>query len=71
MKVGDKIKGFKFDDDKYPTIGYAEEMDDCIGLEGEIEYIGNDYVNVFFSNKIYWNYPLELASEYLVINKSK
>ena len=64
--IGKKIKGFKFDDDKY-KYGYTDKMDKHIGVVGIIK----EYTQVFnaylvdFENED-WYYPAELIEQHLV-----
>lgn len=66
MKVGDRVKGFKFNNDDYPDIGYVEEMNEFIGKEGKIHYIDDDVIEVEFKNFEFWDYPKELAKDFLI-----
>lgn len=59
-KVGDKAKGFKFDGDSYPVMGYAASMDDVVGKQGTVSSVSEGrFVIDFGDNR--WRYPLELA----------
>jgi hypothetical protein len=64
--IGKKIKGFKFDDDKY-KYGYTDKMDKHIGVVGIIkEYTqGLNAYLVDFENED-WYYPAELIEQHLV-----
>jgi hypothetical protein len=64
--IGKKIKGFKFDDDKY-KYGYTDKMDKHIGVVGIIkEYTqGLNAYLVDFENED-WLYPAELIEQHLV-----
>lgn len=71
FKVGDKAKGFKFDGEKYPTIGYEDDlMDGVIGEIGEVTAIGNESYTVHFENGDWWDYPNELAHLAVVEEKA-
>ena len=62
FKIGDKAKGFKFNGEKYPTIGYEDEsMDGVVGKIGEVIAIGEESYTVRFENGDWWGYPNELA----------
>lgn len=66
MEIGDKIKGFKFDSSY--MCGYANNMDNYIGMEGEVRSY-NEYTNsynVLFEDGVSWLYPKELCKK---INK--
>jgi hypothetical protein len=64
--IGKKVKGFKFDNDKY-DYGYSDKMDKHIGVVGIIK----EYTQVFnaylvdFENED-WYYPAELIEQHLV-----
>jgi len=64
--IGKKVKGFKFDGDKY-KYGYSDKMDKHIGVVGIIK----EYTQVFdaylvnFENED-WYYPAELIEQHLV-----
>lgn len=60
-KVGDKVKGFEFDVDDYPHQGWAGEMDDLIGVEGNVSNVGADTFLITFPYGGSWTYPMELA----------
>jgi hypothetical protein len=64
--IGKKVKGFKFDNDKY-NYGYSENMDKHIGVVGIIkEYTqGHNAYLVDFENED-WYYPAELIEQHLV-----
>jgi hypothetical protein len=64
--IGKKVRGFKFDNDKY-DYGYSDKMDKHIGEVGIIK----EYTQVFnaylvdFENED-WYYPAELIEQHLV-----
>lgn len=61
FKIGDKVKGFKFDGDEYPMIGWTDEMDDVVGAVGEVNYIGGESYSVHFKDSdVCWGYPKDL-----------
>lgn len=61
FKVGDKAKGFKFDGDAYPLIGWADEMDDVVGVVGEVSYVGGESYSIRFKDSdVDWGYPKDL-----------
>ena len=61
FKIGDKVKGFKFDGDEYPMIGWTDEMDDVVGAVGEVNYIGGESYSVNFEGvDVDWSYPRDL-----------
>jgi hypothetical protein len=70
--IGRKVKGFKFDDDKYKGLDYNRAMDSCIGEIGEIVsyYHPFDCYYVEFINKK-WSYPASLIEQHLVEESPK
>ena len=61
FNVGDKAKGFKFDRDSYPSIGWDDDMDDVVGVVGKVNYIVGDSYSVHFEESdTYWGYPCDL-----------
>jgi hypothetical protein len=60
-KVGDEVKGFVFDGDDYPGIGYPESMDDVVGEHGTVCRVSEDRFVIDFGDNC-WTYPLELAN---------
>lgn len=71
LYLGRKLKGFKFK--STGDLGYAEEMDECIGQEAVIECVdllnketGFFSFDVEFTNGGLWSYPFDEALEYLV-----
>ena len=46
FKIGDKAKGFKFDGDKYSSLGYAEDMDNAVGVVGVVTHVGDNSYSV-------------------------
>jgi hypothetical protein len=64
--IGKKVRGFKFNNDKY-DYGYSDKMDKHIGVVGIIK----EYTQVFnaylvdFENED-WYYPAELIEQHLV-----
>lgn len=65
--IGRKVKGFKFEDEKYNNLPYSEAMNDYIGKIGVIKkYYGcdNSY-EVQFEKAQFW-YPGELIEQHLV-----
>jgi hypothetical protein len=70
--IGKKVKGFKFDDDKYKGLDYNRAMDSCIGEIGEIVsyYHPFDCYYVEFINKK-WSYPASLIEQHLVEESPK
>lgn len=65
--IGRKIKGFKFDESKFPAIGYMEDMDKFIDQIGTIEFANNIMVRVTFdSDEAGWAYPASLIEAHLI-----
>lgn len=61
FNVGDKAKGFKFDRDSYPSIGWDDDMDDVVGVVGKVNYMHRGSYSVHFEESdTYWNYPCDL-----------
>lgn len=65
MKVGDKVKGFRFTTDC--GLMYVTDMDKYIEQEGTITYITNEKVtwgcftfDITFSDGWIWTYPTDL-----------
>lgn len=59
-KVGDKVKGFKFDSG-IDGVGYDAEMDDYVGEVGEVVEVYTDSFVVKFPDSLEWMYPASLA----------
>lgn len=59
-EVGDEVKGFVFDDDSYPDIGYTKSMEDFVGKQGTVCRVSEDRFVIDFGDNC-WTYPLELA----------
>ena len=77
MKIGDKIKGFKFKGNRH--FGYNLAMNDFIGRVGVITDIETDSVIIsFYKNddlirnnlEEYWYYPIKEAYNHLVDESS-
>jgi hypothetical protein len=64
--IGRKVRGFWFDDSKYP-VGYISQMDKYIGKKGKIiEYDSHlDLFGVKFKLNKFW-YPADKIHEHLV-----
>lgn len=65
--IGKKVKGFKFENNKFEYISYTNSMDIFVGAVGVIEdenLSGNGYIVSFGSQS--WSYPKELIMEHLV-----
>ena len=60
FKIGDKAKGFKFDGDKYSSLGYAEDMDNAVGVVGVVTHVGDNSYSVKFGEEDFWGYPNDL-----------
>lgn len=60
-KVGDKVKGFKFDGEKYDLQGWSEDMDELIDVEGKVSYVDDYTFRIDFTEDDSWAYPLGLA----------
>jgi NTP pyrophosphatase (non-canonical NTP hydrolase) len=63
--VGKKMKGFWFDENKYPEFGYTEGMKKLEGVEGIVIGAIYGYVEVEFFNSVSYSYPLDLAMKHL------
>lgn len=59
FNVGDSFTGFKFEDDGHP--GYDIDMDEYIGVVGEILYVdtSDGTAKVLFPDGQYWWYPID------------
>lgn len=57
VEIGDKVKGFRFDD---AYIRYDSKMDKHVGEIGTVVEVFSKRVKVQFEfeGKVYWNYPL-------------
>jgi hypothetical protein len=70
--IGRKVKGFKFEHEKYNELTYAREMDEKIGEIGTIvsyNELSNSYCVEFKDD--YWYYPASLIEQHLVDESSK
>lgn len=66
--IGRKVKGFKFDGDRYYETGYIQSMDNYIGVIGKIvesDYITESSVLVDFGDHS-WCYPAKLIEQHLI-----
>lgn len=69
MKVGDKIRGFKFEEREYDNgvhLIHVSEMDKYIGKIGIIIHIRNTFIEVEFEDEEIFQYPKNLAEQHLV-----
>lgn len=75
MKVGDKIRGFKFEEREYDNgvhLIHFSEMDKYIGKIGKIIVIRNTFIEVVFEDNKdnedlpFFQYPKEEAEQHLV-----
>lgn len=64
MKVGDKIRGFKFEIIK-GVVSYNKEMDKNIGEIGVVYAIYDETIVVIFNDYIF-EYPKKEAEQHLV-----
>lgn len=74
MKIGDKIRGFKFDREDFIFV-YVDQMDDYINMVGVIDSIDEKYNEVYVKfkkpNFQGFSYPLDEAEQYLVYKTPK
>ena len=66
IKVGDKVKGFKFRGGggrNSANINYNEQMNRYVGVEGVVTLVGADTFSILYHDD-HWSYPLQ---EYLAI----
>ncbi len=70
--IGRKVRGFKFEDNKYNELDYNRMMDNHIGEVGEIVYYSDSFTcyDVQFE-KSRWSYPAELIEQHLVDESPK
>lgn len=70
LKIGDKVKGFKFED-RYGITEWVAEMDDYIGKVGVVKILedGSDTVCIDFGDD-YWWYPIEEAINHKINNNT-
>ena len=64
VKVGDKVKGFKFSHKDFPLPGWIESMEEYVGKVGKVVDLENEYSVPYFRvdfGDCWWCYPLELA----------
>lgn len=59
-KVGDKVRGFKFDSG-IDGVGYDAEMDDYVDEAGVVVDVYTDSFVVLFPDSLEWMYPTSLA----------
>ena len=74
MKVGDEIRGFKFDREDF-IFAYIDQMDDYINMVGVIKSIDEKYNEVYIEfkkpNFQGFSYPLDETEQYLVTKNTK
>lgn len=73
MKIGDKAKGFRFTDLTLLGLGYYNEMDPYVGVEGEIVLFDSDKFIIKFEDHrsigtVFWTYPI---ADYLQIQREE
>lgn len=61
FKIGDKAKGFKFDNSNESGVHWDSEMDFYVDKIGEVVEIYNDAFVIQFGDTLEWMYPLSLA----------
>lgn len=59
FKVGDKAKGFKFKSDT-DSVHYDNDMDDYVGVIGEVVESWKDSFVILFPDQLEWMYPASL-----------
>ena len=59
FKIGDKAKGFKFNGGT-DGVHYDNEMDDYVGVVGEVAEIYSDSFVIMFPDHLEWMYPASL-----------
>lgn len=59
FKIGDKAKGFKFDGGT-DGVHYNNEMDDYVGVVGEVAEVYSDSFVIMFPDHLEWMYPISL-----------
>lgn len=65
--IGKKVRGFKFDSDDYPHLGYNEGMSYYINQIGVIvDFNGRTTYEVQFTDGRTWSYPAELIEQHLI-----
>jgi hypothetical protein len=69
MQVGDKVRGFEFEETEH--IEYAYRMGDRVGEVGKVHsiYTDEDSVELQFSDSFRCWYPLSLAEQHIVKEK--
>jgi hypothetical protein len=66
IKVGDYIRGFKFENG---LIQYVKDMDRYIGSVGVVKEVYHTHINILFKeDKMLWSYPKDQAIEHLAGN---
>ena len=59
FKIGDKAKGFKFNGGT-DGVHYDNEMDDYVGVVGEVAEVYSDSFVIMFPDHLEWMYPASL-----------
>lgn len=59
FKIGDKAKGFKFDSNT-DSVHYDNDMDNYVGLVGEVVESWKDSFVILFPDQLEWMYPASL-----------
>lgn len=70
FKIGDKAKGFKFDNPNENGVHWDAEMDFYVDKIGEIVETYNDAFVIQFGDTLEWMYPLSLAHLAVVEEKT-
>ena len=69
IKVGDKMKGFKFPAfNNSAILNYNRGMNRFVGVEGVVSDVGTDTFSIFYDGVGYWSYPIK---EYLAIQREQ
>jgi hypothetical protein len=69
MKIGDKVKGFKFTAfNNSAILNYNRDMNRFVGVEGVVSDVGTETFSIFYEGVGYWSYPIQ---EYLAIQRER
>ena len=69
IKVGDKVKGFKFPAfNNSAILNYNRDMNRFVGVEGVVSDVGTDTFSIFYDGVGYWSYPIK---EYLALQREQ
>lgn len=62
IKLGDLVAGFRFES-REEGPAWVPEMNEYVGREGKVEYIGHDFFVLTFDDSAEWSYPISQVNK--------